>query len=81
MVFRAGLRSVITICPKGKNVLHTESAMHYEYENLQLYLGNYKVEIWCKWLMFSEFSKNAVTCIFGNVLNIPKARTLIISQS
>ena len=33
---------------QGKNLLHTnsvfESAMHYEYENLQLFLGNYNLK-------------------------------------
>ena len=50
MVFTTRLRSVlITECPRPKSVSHklcifTESAMHYEYENLQLFLGNYDVK-------------------------------------
>ena len=43
MVFRAGMRSVITVCPRAK-ICFTESAMHYECENLQLFLGNYNLK-------------------------------------
>ena len=49
MVFTTGLRSVITICPRTKSASHkicilTQSAMHCEYENLQLFLGNYNLK-------------------------------------
>ena len=50
MVFTTRLRSVfMTECPRLKSVSHklcifTESAMLYEYENLQLFLGNYDVK-------------------------------------
>ena len=50
MVFTTGLRSVlITECNRAKSASHklcifTESAMHYEYENLQLFLGNYNLK-------------------------------------
>ena len=40
-----GLQSMAEKCnhrmSQGKNLLRTESAVHYEYENLQLYLGNH----------------------------------------
>ena len=40
MVFTAGNHRMF----QDKNLLHTGSAMHYEYENLQLFLGNYNLK-------------------------------------
>ena len=49
MVFTTGLTSVITYVPGQKSASHklcifTESVMHYKYENIQLFLGNYNLK-------------------------------------
>ena len=75
MVFRVWLRSVITVCPKAK-ICFAQSQQCIM--NMKIFNSTLGIifEIWCKWLMFSEFSNNALTWIFGNVLNISQDKNI-----